>query len=111
MVKITKSFLLLNAISIVFNLNVGFALAFAKWDIAYKNLGLFSLTCWGIVFLFQLKLFQKYVAQYRLDNIKCDLNDKQGHLQRTQICQSTKCKVALFIFVIVFLAIFVNIFK
>lgn len=106
--QVTKSFLLLNIISIFFNLNVGFALAFAKWDLAYKNLGLFSLTAWGIVFLFQLRLLQRYIAQYKIDNNKCDLNDKQGHIDRTHICQTLKCKMVLLAIVIAFLTFFVN---
>ena len=46
------------------NIVVGIALAFAEWHERFAYLGLFSLTCWGIIFLFQLKLFSRYIAQY-----------------------------------------------
>ena len=61
---ITPAFLLLNIISIALNIIVGLALSFAEWHERFAFLGLFSLTCWGIIFLFQLKLFSRYIVQY-----------------------------------------------
>ena len=106
---VTKAFLLLNVLSIVFNLNVGFALAFAKWENIYHNLGLFSLACWGIVFLLQLRLLQRYVVQYFADK-KCDLAEKEAYLARHSI-SSVRVKMIMFLGVIVFLVIFVKVWR
>lgn len=62
--RVTIAFILLNIVSIFLNVIVGLALALAEWDERYSHLGLFSLTCWGIIMLFQVKLFVKYVKQF-----------------------------------------------
>lgn len=62
--QVTPAFLLLNIISIFLNVEVGLALAVAEWDERYTHLGLFSLSCWGIIMLFQARLFIKYTLQY-----------------------------------------------
>lgn len=62
--KITKSFLLLNILSVCLNLVVGFALSFAEWNTNYEHFAMFSLTCWGVIFLFQIILLQRYGTQY-----------------------------------------------
>lgn len=62
--QITLAFLLLNIVSIFLNVIVGLALALAEWDERYLHLGLFSLTCWGIIMLFQVKSFLKYIKQF-----------------------------------------------
>ena len=67
---ITPAFLLLNVISIALNIIVGLALSFAEWHERFAFLGLFSLTCWGIIFLFQLKLFSRYIVQYFKKKVK-----------------------------------------
>ena len=104
---VTKAFLLLNVLSIVFNLNVGFALAFAKWENIYHNLGLFSLACWGLVFILQLRLFQRYVVQYFADK-KCDLSEKEAYLARHSI-GTLRAKLLMFLCTIIFLIIFIKI--
>lgn len=106
---VTKAFLLLNVLNVVFNLNVGFALAFAEWHPMYENLGLFSLTCWGIVFLLQLRLLQRYVVQYFADK-KCDLAEKEAYLARHSI-SSVRVKMIMLLGVIVFLVIFVKVWR
>lgn len=62
--RVTIAFILLNIVSIFLNVIVGLALALAEWDERYSHLGLFSLTCWGIIMLFQVKLFVKYIKQF-----------------------------------------------
>lgn len=62
--RVTIAFILLNIVSIFLNVIVGLALALAEWDERYSHLGLFSLACWGIIMLFQVKLFVKYVKQF-----------------------------------------------
>ena len=63
--QITPAFLCLNVISIFLNVEVGLALALAEWSERYTYLGLFSLTCWGILALFQVKLCLRYLEQYK----------------------------------------------
>lgn len=62
--RVTIAFILLNIVSIFLIVIVGLALALAEWDERYSHLGLFSLACWGIIMLFQVKLFLKYIKQY-----------------------------------------------
>lgn len=62
--RVTIAFILLNIVSIFLNVIVGLALALAEWDERYSHLGLFSLACWGIIMLFQVKLFLKYIKQF-----------------------------------------------
>lgn len=62
--RVTIAFILLNIVSIFLNVIVGLALALAEWDERYSHLGIFSLACWGIIMLFQVKLFLKYIKQF-----------------------------------------------
>lgn len=62
--RVTIAFILLNIVSIFLNVIVGLALALAEWDERYSHLGIFSLACWGIIMLFQVKLFVKYIKQF-----------------------------------------------
>lgn len=62
--RVTIAFILLNIVSIFLNVIVGLALAFAEWNERYSHLGIFSLACWGIIMLFQVKLFLKYIKQF-----------------------------------------------
>lgn len=62
--RVTIAFILLNIVSIFLNVIVGLALALAEWNERYSHLGLFSLACWGIIMLFQVKLFLKYIKQF-----------------------------------------------
>lgn len=62
--RVTIAFILLNIVSIFLNVIVGLALALAEWGERYSHLGLFSLACWGIIMLFQVKLFLKYIKQF-----------------------------------------------
>lgn len=76
---ITPAFLCLNLVSLSLNLFVGFALSFAEWDERYAFLGLFSLTCWGIIFMFQIRLFQRYIKQFR------DLKNKKRKTHKHKV--------------------------
>lgn len=62
--QVTPAFLLLNIVSIFLNVEVGLALAVAEWDERFTHLGIFSLACWGIIMLFQARLFIKYIRQF-----------------------------------------------
>lgn len=62
--RVTIAFILLNIVSIFLNVIVGLALALAEWNERYSHLGIFSLACWGIIMLFQVKLFLKYIKQF-----------------------------------------------
>lgn len=62
--RVTIAFILLNIVSIFLNVIVGLALALAEWNERYSHLGIFSLACWGIIMLFQVKLFIKYIKQF-----------------------------------------------
>lgn len=61
---VTPAFLCLNIITILLNFIVGLSLAYAEWDEKYVLFGLFALTCWGFIFLFQIRLLQRYIKQY-----------------------------------------------
>lgn len=97
--KITKAFLTLNVISVCLSLIVGFSLSFASWDERYENLGGFSLTCWGVIFLFQVILLQRYGVQYLV---------QKGTWHNHKILQFLP-QLRLLLVILAFLAVFIYI--
>lgn len=68
--RITLAYLILNFVLVLVNAQVGVALALAEWDDSYVYLGAVSLAFWGISYLFQVRLFVRYIKQYNEDCAK-----------------------------------------